>query len=130
MIPLLLTCFEDLNSVWGTIRVPYLINEIYGLLAYTSVCVCGSQYYSLEQGRKCFHHRLIVQALLEEDISGLHADQVYLNIVLLKAVHQDYRARLKEVLVFLHYASGDGLKQLMHGIQGKLPLLPLFVLTL
>ena len=63
-------------------------------------------------------------------MSGLHADQVYLNIVLLKAVHQDYRACLEEVLVFLHYASGDGLKQLMHDIQGELPLLPLFVLTL
>ena len=66
---------------------------------------------------------------MEEDIRGLHANQVYLNIVLLEAVHQDYRACLEEVLVFLHYALGNGLEQLMHGIQRELPLLPFLVLT-
>ena len=130
MVPLLLTRLEDLDCVRGGIRVPYLINEIDGLLAYTSVCVSGSQDYSLEEGRKCLHHSLIVQALLEEDIGGLHANQVYLNIVLLKAVHQDDRARLEEVFVFLHYATGNGLEHLMHGVQSELPLLPLLVLTL
>ena len=48
MVPLLLSRLEDLNSVRGGIRVPYLINEINGLLAYTSVCVSGSQDYGLE----------------------------------------------------------------------------------
>ena len=130
MVSLFLTRLEDLDSVRGGIGVPYLINEIYGLLSNTSVCVSGSQNYSLKQGRECFHHRLIVQALLEKDICGLHADQVYLNIVLLEAVHQDYGASLEEVLVFPDYALWDGLKQFMHGVQSQLPLLPFFVLTL
>ena len=67
---------------------------------------------------------------MKEHIGGLHADQVYLNIILLEAVHQDDRARLEEVLILLHYACWDGLEQLMHGIQSKLPLLPFFVLSL
>ena len=110
MVPLLLSRLEYLNSVRGSIRVPYLINEINGLLAYTSVRVSGSQNNGLKQGRKGFHHRLIVETLLKEDNGGLHADQVYLNIILLEAVHQDDRARLEEVLIFLHYACWDRLE--------------------
>ena len=45
-------------------------------------------------------------------------------------MHQHNRARLEKVLVFFHYACGNSLEALMHGIQSDLPLLPFLVLTL
>ena len=53
-----------------------------------------------------------------------------MNVILLEAVLQYDRASLQELWVLLDDLTWSCLEALMHGIQCKLPLLPVFVLAL